>query len=74
MNVDLRLFKNFPLWRNIRFGAFLEIYNLFNERIIRSIQNTELYYDGLDEGDGIRNNPNSWSKPRHYRLGFEILF
>lgn len=74
LNVDVRLFKNFPVWENVRFGAFLEIFNLLNDRTLRTIHNTEQYDLGADAGDGTWNRPDVWATPRDMRLGFEILF
>jgi outer membrane receptor for Fe3+-dicitrate len=74
LNVNLRFFKNFALWQQIRLGVFLEIYNLFNDRTLREIVDPSLYYDDLDDGDGPHNTPYVWAEPRHYRLGFEIVF
>jgi outer membrane receptor for ferrienterochelin and colicin len=73
-NVDLRLFKNFSVWKSIKFGAFFEVYNLLNDRALRTIQNTEQYDLGADEGDGVQNVPWAWATPRTMRLGFELVF
>jgi hypothetical protein len=72
--VDIRLFKNFSVWKSIKFGAFFEVYNLFNDRTLRTIQNTEQYDLGADEGDGTQNVPWAWANPRQMRLGFELVF
>jgi hypothetical protein len=74
MNVDLRLFKNFHIWKSVKAGIFFEVFNLFNDRTIRNIQNFEQYDQGYDDGDGVQNIPFSWANPRQQRLGFEILF
>jgi outer membrane receptor for ferrienterochelin and colicin len=73
-NVDMRLFKNFTVWKSLKFGVFFEIYNLFNDRALRTIQDTPQYDLGFDEGDGIQNVPWSWANPRTMRLGFELVF
>jgi hypothetical protein len=73
-NVDLKLFKNFPVWDTIRFGAFFEVFNLLNDRTLRTIVNTQQYDLGADSGDGNWNNPTVWASPRQMRLGFELLF
>lgn len=73
-NIDMRIFKNFPVWKSVRFGAFLEIFNLTDSRVLRSIHNTEQYDLGDDEGDGRWNRPDVWSTPRELRLGFEMKF
>jgi outer membrane receptor protein involved in Fe transport len=73
-NIDMRMFKNFPVWESVTFGAFLEIYNLTNQRNLLTIYNVEQYYLGADEGDGTWNRPDVWSTPRAMRLGFELRF
>ncbi len=73
-NVDMRLFKNFPVWETVTFGAFLEILNLTDNRIIRALHNAEQYDLGSDEGDGQWNRPDVWQNPRAMRLGFEMRF
>jgi hypothetical protein len=74
MNVDMRVFKSFSIWKSIKLGAFFEVYNLFNDRTLRTIMNVEMYDLGTDEGDGTQNRPDAWAWPRRMRLGFEILF
>jgi outer membrane receptor for ferrienterochelin and colicin len=74
MNVDMRLFKNFSVWKSIKLGVFFEVFNLFNERPIRTIDNEEKYDLGFDEGDGTQNRPDRWATPMETRLGFELLF
>jgi hypothetical protein len=68
------MFKNFPVWESVTFGAFLEIYNLTNQRNLLTIYNVEQYYLGADEGDGTWNRPDVWSTPRAMRLGLELRF
>ena len=72
--MDMRLFKSFSIWKSVKFGAFLEIWNVLDNRALRNIQNTEQYDQGFDDGDGVRNVPWAWANPRQMRLGFEILF
>jgi outer membrane receptor protein involved in Fe transport len=73
-NVDLKLFKNFPVWNTVRLGAFFEVFNLLNDRTLRTIIDTQQYDLGADKGDGHWNNPTVWATPRQMRLGFEVLF
>jgi len=73
-NIDLRFFKNFPVWESATLGAFFEIYNLTNQRTLMSIENDEQYYLGTDKGDGTWNRPDVWANPRELRLGFEVRF
>jgi outer membrane receptor for ferrienterochelin and colicin len=72
--IDLRFFKNFPVWESVTFGAFFEVKNLTDQRTLLSIENDEQYYLGVDEGDGTWNRPDVWTNPRELRLGFEMRF
>ena len=74
LNIDMKIFKNFPVWESVRMGAFLEVYNLLNDRTIRAIQNVQQYDQGYDKGDGTWNTPTAWATPRQMRIGFEVLF
>ena len=81
VNLDMRIFKSFTVWESVKFGAFFEVFNLFDERALRDIENTEQYDQGYDNGDGTQNTPINtvtgflvWANPRQMRLGFEILF
>ncbi len=74
LNIDLRVFKNFPLWENVKLGAFVEVFNLLDNRTLRTINNTEQYDQGFDKGDGTWNTPTVWATPREMRLGFEVRF
>ncbi len=73
-NVNMRLFKNFRIWKTVKFGAFVDVFNLLDDRALRTIQNTEQYDQGFDDGDGTQNVPWAWATPRAIRLGFELLF
>jgi outer membrane receptor for ferrienterochelin and colicin len=73
-NVNTRIYKNFSLWGSMKFGAFLDVFNLFNNRVLRTIMNEEQYDQGFDEGDGTQNIPWAWATPRTMRLGFELFF
>jgi outer membrane receptor for ferrienterochelin and colicin len=73
-NVNMRLYKNFRVWKSIKLGVFLDAFNLFNNRALRDIMNEEQYDQGFDEGDGTQNVPWAWATPRTLRLGFELLF
>jgi outer membrane receptor protein involved in Fe transport len=85
LDLDMKIFKNFPIWGTIRLGAFLEVYNLLNDRTLRTINNTQQYdtwvwnaqlkkYVRYDKGDGTWNDPTVWANPRSMRIGFEVLF
>lgn len=81
LNVDIRLFKNFAIYETLRFGVFFEVFNLFNDRTVRDIENPEQYDLGFDIGDGTQNTPINtttgafvWAPPRQMRLGFEMRF
>jgi hypothetical protein len=73
-NMDMKIFKNFPVWNKIRAGAFFEVFNILDDRTLRTIIDTQQYDLGADDGDGNWNNPTAWATPRQMRIGFEVLF
>ena len=67
MNVlDLRVEKTWKLWSDqSRFGAFVDVFNVTNQRVALRIAN----FSGPNFGV-----PNQWLDPRTVRAGVRVMF
>lgn len=67
-NADLRLFKNFPLWRG-NLQVFMDIYNVFNTKNLGGIYD-ENWYDQFKDPEGEVKDLSVWEPRRQTRIGF----
>jgi outer membrane receptor protein involved in Fe transport len=71
-NTDLRFFKSVHVkFASIR--AFLDVYNVFNQKPLNDLESEE-WYETFGDPEGETKNPEVWGSRRTTRIGLEIRF
>lgn len=67
-NADLRLFKNFPIYKG-NLQLFMDIYNVFNFKNLEGIYD-EQWYEQFGDPEGEVKDVSVWGERRNTRIGF----